>query len=108
MSDEMTNRNYLNMLTTQSVTLDSLKAMKENLNKQFVEEDTKIYQFNGTWDQLVFELTRAGFSVSRVEDVASIIEPGRDVFMLSQGGLVVSGWDLVMKPWMAGRLRLSA
>jgi hypothetical protein len=45
---------------------------------------------------------------AQVQDVASIIEPGRDVFMLSEGGLVVSGWDLVMKPWMAGQLRLSA
>jgi CBS domain-containing protein len=44
---------------------------------------------------------------ARVEEVASMIEPGHDVFMLSQGGLVVSGWDLVMKPWMAGQLRLS-
>jgi CBS domain-containing protein len=44
---------------------------------------------------------------STVEEVATTIEPGHDVFMLSQGGLVVSGWDLVMKPWMAGGLYLS-
>ncbi|HUI01257.1 MAG TPA: hypothetical protein VLX56_06475 [Nitrososphaerales archaeon] len=41
-----------------------------------------------------------------VEDVAALIEPGREVFMTSDGAGVLSRWDLVMKPWKAGKLRL--
>jgi hypothetical protein len=39
-----------------------------------------------------------------VEDVGKMSEAGRDVFMLSDGLSLLSRWDLVMKPWKAGRL----
>jgi CBS domain-containing protein len=42
-----------------------------------------------------------------VEDVGSIVERGRDVFMFPDGVSLLSRWDLVMKPWKAGQLRLS-
>ncbi len=42
-----------------------------------------------------------------VEDVGRLIEAKRDVFVLSDGALVLSRWDLVMRPWKAGQLRLS-
>jgi hypothetical protein len=41
-----------------------------------------------------------------VEDVGRMVEAGRDVFVLSDGTSLVSKWDLVMKPWKAGRLSL--
>ena len=44
---------------------------------------------------------------AKVEDVGRMVEAGRDVFMLSDGLSLVSRWDLVMKPWKAGKLRLS-
>lgn len=44
---------------------------------------------------------------AKVEDVGRMAEAGRDVFMLSDGVSLVSRWDLVMKPWKAGQLRLS-
>ncbi len=44
---------------------------------------------------------------AKVEDVGGMVEPGRDVFMLSDGNSLLSKWDLVMKPWKAGQLRLS-
>ncbi len=44
---------------------------------------------------------------ARVEDVGRMVEAGRDVFMLSDGLSLVSRWDLVMKPWKVGKLRLS-
>jgi CBS domain-containing protein len=46
-------------------------------------------------------------SEATVEDVGRLVEPGRDVFILSEGSLILSRWDLVMKPWKAGRLRPS-
>ena len=42
-----------------------------------------------------------------VEDVGRMIEPGRDVFVLSDNESLISRWDLVIKPWKAGKLRLS-
>ena len=42
-----------------------------------------------------------------VEDVGSLVEPGRDVFMLWDWSSLVTRWDLVMKPWKAGKLNLS-
>ncbi len=42
-----------------------------------------------------------------VEDVGRMVEPGRDVFVLSDNESVISRWDLVIKPWKAGKLRLS-
>jgi CBS domain-containing protein len=44
---------------------------------------------------------------AKVEDVGRMLEAGRDVFMLSDELSLVSRWDLVMKPWKAGKLRLS-
>jgi len=42
-----------------------------------------------------------------IEEVGMMAEASQDVFMLSDGGSLVSRWDLVMKPWKAGQLRLS-
>ena len=42
-----------------------------------------------------------------VEDVGRLVEPGRDVFMLTDGQSLVSRWDLVMKPWKLGQLTIS-
>jgi CBS domain-containing protein len=42
-----------------------------------------------------------------VEDVGSLVEPGRDVFVLWDWSSMVSRWDLVIKPWKAGKLRLT-
>jgi len=42
-----------------------------------------------------------------VEDVASLAEPGRDVFMLWDWSSMVTRWDLAIKPWKAGKLNLS-
>jgi len=44
---------------------------------------------------------------STVEEVGRIVGEGHNVFMLPDGVSLVSRWDLVMKPWKAGRLRLS-
>jgi hypothetical protein len=44
---------------------------------------------------------------AKVEDVGRMVEAGRDVFMLSDGLSLLSRWDLVMKPWKAGKLRLT-
>lgn len=43
-----------------------------------------------------------------VEDVGRMLEPGRDVFALSANESVISRWDLVVKPWKAGKLYVSA
>jgi len=43
-----------------------------------------------------------------VEEVRRMVEPGRDVFVLSDNESLISRWDLVMKPWKAGGLSLSA
>jgi CBS domain-containing protein len=43
----------------------------------------------------------------KVEEVGRMVEADRDVFMLSDGVSLISRWDLVMKPWKAGELRLS-
>jgi CBS domain-containing protein len=43
----------------------------------------------------------------KVEEVGRMVEANRDVFMLSDGVSLVSRWDLVMKPWKEGQLRLS-
>jgi CBS domain-containing protein len=45
---------------------------------------------------------------STVQEVGREVEGARSVFMLSDGVSLVSRWDLVMKPWKAGRLRLSS
>ncbi len=42
-----------------------------------------------------------------VEDVGRLVEPGRDVFMLTDGLSMISRWDLVMKPWKLGHLSIS-
>jgi CBS domain-containing protein len=42
-----------------------------------------------------------------VEDVGKMSETGHDVFLLSDKASLLSKWDLVMKPWKAGELRLS-
>jgi hypothetical protein len=42
-----------------------------------------------------------------VEDIGKMSEAGRDVFTLSDEALLLSRWDLVMKPWKAGQIRLS-
>jgi CBS domain-containing protein len=42
-----------------------------------------------------------------VEEVGTMAETSRDIFMLSDGVSLISRWDLVMKPWKAGQLRLS-
>ncbi|MDA4115831.1 MAG: hypothetical protein OK442_04685 [Thaumarchaeota archaeon] len=42
-----------------------------------------------------------------VEQVGRMVEPGRDVFVLSDHESVISRWDLVIKPWKAEKLRLS-
>jgi len=42
-----------------------------------------------------------------VEDVGRMLEPGRDVFVLPDSDSLVSRWDLVIKPWKAGKLNLS-
>ena len=46
-------------------------------------------------------------SDAMVEDVGSIVERGREVFILPDGLSLLSRWDLVMKPWKAGQLHLS-
>ena len=46
-------------------------------------------------------------SEASVEDVGKMVEPGRDVFVLSDNESVISRWDLVIKPWKAGKLKLS-
>jgi CBS domain-containing protein len=53
--------------------------------------------------------TKASFvsPQARVEEVGSMPEPGRDVFLLSDGASLVSRWDLVMKPWKEKQLSLS-
>ena len=43
-------------------------------------------------------------SDSTVDEVGKSVEPGRDVFVLPGGDLLVSRWDLVMKPWKLGKL----
>jgi predicted transcriptional regulator len=43
-----------------------------------------------------------------VEDVGKLVEHGRDVFVLSDGEQIISKWDLVMKPWRQGELRLAS
>jgi len=42
-----------------------------------------------------------------VEQVGRMVEPGSDVFVLSDNESVISRWDLVIKPWKAEKLRLS-
>ncbi len=42
-----------------------------------------------------------------VEQVGMMADASRDIFMLSDGVSLISRWDLVMKPWKAGQLRLS-
>ena len=44
---------------------------------------------------------------AKVEDVGSMVSPGRDVFVLSDGFHLLSKWDLVMKPWKMGLLNLA-
>jgi CBS domain-containing protein len=44
---------------------------------------------------------------SKVEDAGRMLEPGRDVFWLSDEVSLVSKWDLVMRPWRAKQLGLS-
>jgi len=44
----------------------------------------------------------------KVEDVGRMVEPGRDVFVLSDNESLISRWDLVIKPWKAGKLNPSA
>lgn len=44
---------------------------------------------------------------AKVEDVARMRQANSDVWVLSDGGSVVSRWDLVIKPWKAGKLGLS-
>jgi len=44
---------------------------------------------------------------ARVEEVGSLPEARHDVFVLSDGLSLVSRWDLVMKPWKLGQLKLS-
>lgn len=43
---------------------------------------------------------------STVEMVGRFVDESRNVFVLSDGLSLVSRWDLVMKPWKAGRLEL--
>jgi len=43
---------------------------------------------------------------STVEEVGRLVGEGRNVFLLSTGLSLVSRWDMVMKPWKAGRLQL--
>ena len=43
---------------------------------------------------------------STVEEVGRIVDEGHRVFILSDGVSLVSRWDLIMKPWKAGRLSL--
>lgn len=42
-----------------------------------------------------------------VEDVGRMLEPGRDVFVLSDSDSLISRWDLVVKPWKAEKLNSS-
>jgi len=42
------------------------------------------------------------------EDIGKMVEPGHDVFVLSDGASLISKWDLVMKPWEAEKLWMSA
>ena len=44
--------------------------------------------------------------IPRSRKSAGLVDEGYNVFMLSDGVSLVSRWDLVMKPWKAGRLRL--
>lgn len=46
-------------------------------------------------------------SDATVEDVGSLDHPGHDVFLLPDGNSLISRWDLVLRPWKAGRLRVS-
>jgi len=43
-----------------------------------------------------------------VEEVGRMVQPGRDVFVLSENESLISRWDLVIKPWKSGKLSLSA
>ena len=43
---------------------------------------------------------------STVEEVGRLVGEGRNVLVMSTGLSLVSRWDLVMKPWKAGRLQL--
>ncbi len=43
-----------------------------------------------------------------VEEVGRMVEPGRDVFVLSDNESLISRWDLVIKPWKARKLHPSA
>jgi CBS domain-containing protein len=43
---------------------------------------------------------------STVEEVGRLVDEVHSVFVLPDGVSLVSRWDLVMKPWKAGRLRL--
>jgi len=45
-------------------------------------------------------------SQSTVQEVGAMPVSGQDVFVLADDDLVVSKWDLVMKPWKAEQLRL--
>jgi CBS domain-containing protein len=44
---------------------------------------------------------------AKVEEVGSKLGAGREVSVLSDGASLVSRWDLVMKPWKKGQLRLA-
>lgn len=39
-----------------------------------------------------------------LEDLGRLLQPGRDVFTFADGSSVLTKWDLVIKPWKAGRL----
>jgi CBS domain-containing protein len=42
-----------------------------------------------------------------VQDVGTMVSPGRDVFATRDGSMMLSRWDLVMKPWKSGQLYIS-
>jgi hypothetical protein len=50
---------------------------------------------------------RAVSPKDKVEEVGRLADADRDVFTLAEGALLVSRWDLVMKPWKMGRLQVS-
>lgn len=50
---------------------------------------------------------RAVSPEDKVEEVGRLADSEHDVFTLSEGALLVSRWDMVMKPWKAKALRVS-
>jgi len=72
-----------------------------------VAKDSPESWTNGKVSEVPTTTAREVSPGDKVEDVGRLADPDRDVFTLSEGGFLVSRWDLVMKPWKAKKLTLS-